>query len=243
MNEDGDLRARQRRWLVNLSNASAARSVTPRESTHRGTTKTRGACSVGDVSVVAGNTGRRCHIPSPHGDTDMMHVSTSRRRLTATGDNSTTRCTSIDAGDTGATIDVVVNGDAHMRATRPVRALSDPRVRSRIRASGRTIRTTTGAPTVTFASAHSEKTSPPGREHAQAGLRIAQPVPKTPGRFVKSRRRPPRPRPRDRDGDGKPDGATRQVPPPKSKGSTRSWSASRSLVKHAPVEGLRLSAK
>jgi hypothetical protein len=132
----------------------------------------------------------------------------------------------IDAGDTGATIDVVVNGDATYEVDETLSVtLSDPS--SAVLVDGAavgTIRNDDKAPTtvtVRIARAPTKIVATGVLEHAHAGLRITATLfRKVHGRFVKVTAKTARVRDlRDRDGDGKPDGAyTAKFPRPKSKG-------------------------
>lgn len=216
---------------VNLSNASAA----PIGDTHGiGTIANDDAApglSIGDVSVVEANTGQKMlSFPvSLTGDTDVdatFDFATAGLTATQGTDYADADGTlTIDAGDTGTTIDVVVKGDATYEGDEALSVtLSDPvsAVLTDDAAVG-TIRNDDKAPTtvtVRIARTPTKIVATGVLEHAQAGLRITATLfRKTHGRFAKVTAKTARVRDlRDRDGDGKPDGAyTAKFLRPKSK--------------------------
>ncbi len=188
--------------------------------------------SVGDVSVLEGNTGQKMltFSVSLTGDTDIdATVDFATAGLTATpgADYADAAGTlTIDAGDTGTTIDVLVNGDATYEGDETLSVtLSDPA--SAVLVDGAavgTIRNDDKAPTtvtVRIARAPTKIVATGIMEHAHAGLRITATLfRKAHGRFVKVTAKTARVRDlRDRDADGKPDGAyTAKFLRPTSKG-------------------------
>ena len=231
MNEDGTFE-HDETMAVNLSNASAA----PIGDTQGvGTIVNDDAApglSVGDVWVAEGNTGQKLltFSVSLTGDTDIdatFNFATAGLSATQGTDYADAAGTiTIDAGETGATIDVVVNGDATYEGDETLSlTLSDPASAAVVDgAAVGTIRNDDKAPTavtIRITRAPTKVVATGLLEHAHAGLRITATLfRKAHGRFVKVTAKTARVRDlRDRDGDGKPDGAyTAKFLRPKSKG-------------------------
>jgi hypothetical protein len=231
VNEDGTFE-HDETMAVNLSNASGAPIGDSQGIGTIANDDDAPGLSVGDVSVVEGNTGQKMLTFSVAlaGDTDIdatFDFATAGLSATQGTDYADTAGTmTIDAGDTGATIDVVVNGDATYEGDETLSVtLSDPA--SAVLVDGAavgTIRNDDKAPTtvtVRIARARTKIVATGVLEHAHAGLRITATLfRKTHGRFAKVTAKTARVRNlRDRDGDGKPDGAyTAKFLRPKSKG-------------------------
>jgi large repetitive protein len=231
VNEDGTFE-HDETMAVNLSNASGAPIGDTQGIGTIANDDDAPGLSVGDVSVVEGNTGQKMltFSVSLTGDTDIdatFDFATAGLSATQGTDYADAGGTmTIDAGDTGATIDVVVNGDATYEVDETLSVtLSDPS--SAVLVDGAavgTIRNDDKAPTtvtVRIARAPTKIVATGVLEHAHAGLRITATLfRKVHGRFVKVTAKTARVRDlRDRDGDGKPDGAyTAKFPRPKSKG-------------------------
>ena len=231
VNEDGTFE-HDETMAVNLSNASAA----PIGDTQGvGTIVNDDAApglSVGDVWVAEGNTGQKLltFSVSLTGDTDIdatFNFATAGLSATQGTDYADAAGTiTIDAGETGATIDVVVNGDATYEGDETLSlTLSDPASAAVVDgAAVGTIRNDDKAPTavtIRITRAPTKVVATGLLEHAHAGLRITATLfRKAHGRFVKVTAKTARVRDlRDRDGDGKPDGAyTAKFLRPKSKG-------------------------
>jgi hypothetical protein len=231
VNEDGTFE-RDETMAVNLSNASGAPIGDTQGIGTIANDDDAPGLSVGDVSVVEGNTGQTMlTFPvSLTGDTDIdatFDFATAGLSATQGTDYADAAGTiTIDAGETGATIDVVVNGDATYEGDETLSlTLSDPASAAVVDgAAVGTIRNDDKAPTtvtVRIARAPTKVVATGVLEHAHAGLRITATLfRKAHGRFVKVTAKTARVRDlRDRDGDGKPDGAyTAKFLRPKSKG-------------------------
>jgi hypothetical protein len=232
VNEDGTFE-HDETMAVNLSNASGA----PIGDTQGiGTIANDDAApglSVGDVSVVEGNTGQKMltFSVSLTGDTDIdATFDFATAGLTAsqgTDYSDAAGTTTIAAGDIAATIDVVVNGDTIYEGDETLSVTLSAPV-SAVLVDGAavgTIRNDDKAPTtvtVRVTRAPTKIVATGILEHAQARLRVTATLfRKANGRFVKVTAKTVRIRDvRDRDGDGKPDGAyTATFLRPKSRGT------------------------
>ena len=218
VNEDGTFE-HDETMAVNLSNATGAPIGDTQGIGTIANDDGAPGLSVGNVSIVEGNSGQKMlTFPvSLTGDTDIdATFDFATAGLTAEQGTDYTDAAgtlTIDAGDTGAVIEVVVNGDATYEGDETLTVtLSDP--------SGAVL--VDGAATGTIR--NDDKRPPPSpsasrtptkivasgiMEHAHAGLRITATLfRKAHGRFVKVAAKTARVRDlRDRDGDGKPDGA------------------------------------
>ena len=219
VNDDGTFE-HDETMAVNLSNASGA----PIGDTQGIGTITNDddapGLAVGDVSVTEGNTGQKIltFAVSLTGDTDIdATVDFATAGLTATAGTDYTDVSgalTIPAGESSATIDVVVNGDAIYEGDETLSmTLSDPV--SAVLVDGAAVGTISNddrAPTtltlrVTRAPKNVKATGV--MEHAATGLRVTATLfRKENGRFVKIAAKTVRIRDiRDRDHDGKPDGS------------------------------------
>jgi hypothetical protein len=176
--------------------------------------------SVGDVSIAEGNTGQKMltFTVALAGATDVdVTVDWSTAAGTATNGSDyveTTGALTIPAGETGATIQAVVNGDTVYEADETLfLTLSDPEnaTLSDGTATG-TIRNDDKAPTaltLKVSKAPKSLTAKGVMERAKAGLQVTVTLyKKKGGRFVKVVAKTARIRDiRDRDHDGKPDGS------------------------------------
>ncbi|HEX4941902.1 MAG TPA: Calx-beta domain-containing protein, partial [Actinomycetota bacterium] len=219
VNEDGTFE-HDETLAVNLSNASGAPIGDTQGIGTIANDDDAPGLSIGDVSVVEGNTGQRMltFSVSLTGDTDIdatFDFATAGLSATQGTDYAdATGTLTIDAGDTGTTIDVGVNGDATYEGDETLTVtLSDPA--SAVLVDGAavgTIRNDDKAPTtitIRIARAPTKIVASGILEHAHAGLRITATLFRNAhGRFVKVAAKTARVRDlRDRDGDGKPDGA------------------------------------
>jgi hypothetical protein len=232
VNDDGTFE-NDETMAVNLSNASGAPIGDAQGIGTIANDDGAPGLSVGDVSVAEGNTGQKMltFSVSLTGDTDIdatFDFATAGLTAAQGTDYADAAGTlTIAAGETDATIDVVVNGDVTYEGDETLSVtLSDPA--SAILVDGAavgTIRNDDKAPTTVTVRVRRAPTKVLATgilEHAQAGLRVkATLFRKANGRFVKVTQKTARVRDvRDRDGDGKPDGAyTAKFLRPKSKGT------------------------
>ncbi|HEX6581851.1 MAG TPA: Calx-beta domain-containing protein [Actinomycetota bacterium] len=219
VNEDGTFEHGET-MAVNLSNASGAPIGNAQGIGTIANDDDAPGLSVSDVSVLEGNTGQRMLIFSVSltGDTDIdatFDFATAGLTATQGTDHADAAGTlTIDAGDTGATIDVIVNGDATYESDETLSVtLSDPASAVLVDSAAiGTIRNDDKAPTtvtVRIARAPTRIVATGILEHAHPGLRITATLfRKAHGRFLKVTVKTARVRDlRDRDGDGNPDGA------------------------------------
>lgn len=232
VNEDGTFEDDET-FTLDLSNATGAPIGDPQGVGTIANDDAAPALAVSDVSIIEGNSGQStlAFAVSLAGDTEVdASVDFATADLTTTGGVdylAATGTLTFEAGATGATIDVVVNGDLTYEGNETLSVtLSDPT--NAVLADGvaaGTIRNDDKAPTTVTLGIARKPRNVVARgvlEPAKAGLRVTATLYRSKsGRYVKVAAKTVRVRYlRDRDGDGKKDGSyTATFLRPKARGS------------------------